>query len=296
MLIRDLFNVQPRYYTNKDIGFELEVEGRNLPHDVRDIGFRREHDGSLRGEENAEYVFDGPVELKEAVHRITSIYRTMRMNEAVIDESVRAGIHVHVNMQNEDYKTLFNLIVLYYAFENMLTKMCGDGREGNLFCLRAGDAKAIVAAISNAISSADMQALRTDDLRYAALNVTSLFKYGSVEFRAMRTTPKVMEVVRWVKLVHQLREAARTFNNPTEVVEHISVNEIEGFTQRVFGQMFKYLKLYDGWEKDVMKGVRLAQHIAYAADWDKLFQYIEIGGLKFPKRDGVVYEEPLEDF
>ena len=181
--------------TDGDIGVEIEVEGENLPQPNEDCLLRNftnfwniVKDGSLRGEA-WEYVFKRPAS-RETYKRVLS-YFTQQMEDkgSRFHDSVRAGIHIHINVQNLTVKELFNFLVTYYIMEEYIINRCGEGRQGNLFCLRSQDAPYILFSLYRAFRDNSCQEIATDLVRYSSLNVISLFKYGSLEFRALRTTP-----------------------------------------------------------------------------------------------------------
>ena len=172
--------------TKGDVGLEIEVEGTNLPLHVE--GFTRVHDGSLRGPETGEYIFASPCNLRETKKRLKNLLTEYENHATIIDTSYRTSTHVHINMQEDDMVTVYNMIILYLIFEDYLVKYCGEDREGNLFCLRMRDAEALLPMLLRAASSRSWSALSNEWLRYAAINVCALSKFGSLEFRSMRGT------------------------------------------------------------------------------------------------------------
>lgn len=266
--VMEIFGVPGHLKVAKDVGVEIEVEGKNLP--GGDKYWRREHDGSLRGEENAEYVLKEPLTLLQLKMALKSLAINYKTAGARIDESVRAGIHVHVNVQELNIIQLYNYITLYFVFEELLTKYCGESREGNLFCLRACDADYLVDRLQYAAQNNKFRTLITDDLRYAALNVKALGNYGSLEFRAMRSTKDFEVVQTWATILVQLRDQAKEFFEPTDIINGFSEGEAAGFINRIFGEHSHVLKQHAGWEKALVRGVRIAQEVAFCTNWQKL--------------------------
>lgn len=58
------FGIREDFAAKGDVGIEIEVEGKNLPKHFEKY-WRVEADGSLRGEDNAEYVLEKPSPLSK---------------------------------------------------------------------------------------------------------------------------------------------------------------------------------------------------------------------------------------
>lgn len=288
------FGLAQRLKTDGDVGIEIEVEGERLPKLQK--YWKNEHDGSLRGPENIEYVLERPMTLKDA--RVALKYLSVQYNQhdSDVHDSVRAGTHVHVNVQKLNIVELYNFMTIYLILEEVLVKGCGPTREGNLFCLRAGDADYLLNQLQYAAGHKDFRALYSDQLRYSSMNVKALGTYGSLEFRAMRGTRDLDAIYNWASLLVGLREFAKTFQNPEKIIEGFSEGQARGFLQEALGeQAEKYM--YEGFERMLCDGMRRAQDVAYCVNWDN-FTEVEkklIGDLEFPL--GTEFpNEPLEDF
>lgn len=291
------FKVKP---TKGDLGIEIEVEGRRLP--TPEKFWRREADGSLRGEESAEYVFSRPMTLKGAREALDYLAKCYEAQKSIIDDTVRAGVHVHVNCQSLTLVQLYNFIVLFLVFENVLTKFCGEYRQGNLFCLRACDADRILHTLKSAAKNRNFRLqFHHDNNRYAAMNVKALGDYGSLEFRAMRSTSDMDAIYTWAKILYDLREQATTYNSPHDIIAGFSQYGSREFMRQVFGEnvqhLFDQYKATSELESDLFKGMRNAQDIAFCADWEAWSRPPRIiGGLEFDALLEGTIDEPLEDF
>jgi len=159
-----------------EIGLEIEVEGANLPsgEDVKAF-WKQEVDPSLRGE-SCEYVLKKPVSRDYVGIALACLKDAYKKKKSVISKGHRAGIHVHVNVQDLSPKQLVSFATLYFMFEECLIRFCADSRLGNHFCLRVSDANYIVDLLTQAVSTGNLRHLHTDDIRYSGLNFTSLFK------------------------------------------------------------------------------------------------------------------------
>lgn len=289
------FGVKQQLKTSGDLGVEIEVEGVNLPD--APPGWRREEDGSLRGIENAEYVFRKPATLAKAQEALLALDAAYKECKTKVDDSVRAGIHVHVNVQDLSLIELFNFVTIYLVLEEILVDHCGEGRQGNLFCLRAMDAGYLIHTLRKVVAKKSFRELGIDDLRYSSMNVKALTTYGSLEFRAMRGTADMERVFNWAKLLLNLREVAKTFHDPKAVIQGFSEGEARGFVERCLGEQAEAFLAYDGALGKVKAGMRRAQDIAYACDWEMYREQptYMVGGLAFPITVQFP-DEPMEDF
>lgn len=262
------FGIPPQYHTTGDVGIEIEVEGERLPHTEK--YWKMEADGSLRNDpESMEYVLSKPSTLDQA--RIALKYLNVMYNkhDTKVHDTVRAGVHVHINVQDLNIIELYNFMTVYIILEDLLTKYCGEFREGNLFCLRTGDAEYLLHELVKVAQTKRFSRLVTDDLRYASMNVKALGTYGSLEFRAMRGTRDLDTIYKWAEILLGLREVAKTFSDPNDVVNGFSEAEADIFLDRCLGTNADMFREYSGWEKLISQGMRRAQDVAFATKWTK---------------------------
>lgn len=253
-----------------DVGIEIEVEGRRLP--IAERYWRNEHDGSLRGPENREYVLAEPSSIKRAELALKYLGILYKQNNTEVHDTVRAGVHVHINVQKLNIVELYNYLTLFFIFEEPLVKFCGEHREGNLFCLRSLDAEFLLSELRMAVINSDYYRLVSDDLRYGAVNVKALGTYGSLEFRTMRGTRDLDLILTWAKVLLSLREAAKAFYCPSDIINGFSEGESVWFLRRCFGE---HSGLFEGMPdigKMLTDGMRRAQDIAFAIDWRNLMR------------------------
>ncbi len=198
-----------RHFDNKliagEVGIEVELEGTGLPSKILKNGLKKSYwtattDGSLRGEA-LEYVLTSPIERAEVKEAIGQLYQELKISEAVIENSGRAGVHVHINVRELTFLQMYTFTLLYLVFEKVLVKFCGEGREGNLFCLRATDAEYLLYMLHRVIQTGSVNDLHTNELRYASINLTALRKYGSLEFRAMRSPVEAEVIETWLRCI-----------------------------------------------------------------------------------------------
>lgn len=260
--VREIYGLRS---TKGLIGLEIEVEGDNLPASI--VHWKREHDGSLRGE-SAEYVLNRPLSREKAFEALDNVMEAYKASGSKIKNSYRCSTHVHINVQDMHMPQVYNMILLYMMFEEHLVRYCGEHREGNLFCLRVKDAVALVPVLARTAQTGEWRRFREDILRYAAINVTSLPKYGSLEFRSMRGTDNMEEIKVWVDLLLAIKEAAQSYEDPVKIIEDISMLGPDGLADKVFGNLLENLQLEDNWEEHVFSSMRTLQILAYAPNWE----------------------------
>lgn len=252
-------------YKDGDIGIEVEMEGRRLPLNLIP-GWLTKPEGSLRGE-GIEYVLAEPCAEEAVAPLLEILWSTFARNKSILSPSSRCSVHVHINVQRMTEVQLFNFITLYLIVEDALVNWCGDGRVGNLFCLRARDAEFVIDSLEETSVDGLWGRLHTNDLRYAALNCKALGDFGSLEFRSLRGTDDPELIKKWVSILLHLRNAALRYDFPNNILDGFSAGGEEAFCREVFGDHFEELFDYPTWREDVRSGMRRCQCIAYSGDW-----------------------------
>jgi hypothetical protein len=263
-----------------DVGIEIEVEGSNLP--PAPLGWRKERDASLKAAESAEYVMRSPVPIAELRESLDRLRGSFKMNNAVIDDSYRAGIHTHINVQKLTIKQLMNFVALFLIMEECLVDYCAPSRRGNHFCLRAKDAEYFIQLLWRTCEEGNLKLLHTDDIRYSAMNLKSLFDYGSVEFRSLESTQDYEKIALWAEMLYNLREQAVKFSSPDKVMEAISgAGDYKNFVQEIMNKWFPIIEAQPGWQKKVRNGILNAQDFAFSRDWNAINLNIFQKGARF---------------
>lgn len=258
--VKDVFRVAGK---RGDLGVEIELEGRGV-YDIGHVdGWLRDEDGSLR-DEAYEYVLANPVKLDKLPECIDALNEAIDVAGARIYDTGRAGVHVHVNVQQLTMTQVYNMIVLYLIFEDQLIDLCGEYRDGNLFCLRASDAEYMIDFLAATAKQQAWYDLGSDNVRYAALNVNAIARYGSLEFRAMRSTTCKDTLMSWAGILLELRRLACEFENPIAIIEAFSRETPRRMYDRLFAD---YPNLVPFDRQSMMDGMRRAQIIAFSSDW-----------------------------
>ncbi len=277
--LNEIYSFRKKYPLSKQIGIEIEMEGTLLSL-TEGKYWRQTGDGSLRGKESIEYVLKEPCNKDYVTDRIENLltetekrFEGKHQNNAQFTPSDRCGVHIHINVQNMIFTECFNFIFLYLLLEKILVGYCGKSREGNLFCLRAGDAEHFIDRMIACKEQSNLSLLdrkpETDEqhtLRYASINPQAIFKFGSVEFRALRTPKNLLDIVEWINILYQIRDRSFQFENPMHFVEHYSMLGENIFFDEIMGEYAPILrrKVSDVPQK-LLDGIRLTQDIAYAS-------------------------------
>ena len=269
-----------------DIGIEVEVEGENLS--IVDQGYwRTEADGSLRGRypgQSAEYVLAEPVlvsKVKPALKQLIKAQAAAKLNF-----SFRTSVHVHVNVQELSHIQLINIIYTYLLLEEPLINFCGRERKGNRFCLRLQDAEGFMEYFKFLIQNRlkDFHMLNENSMRYSAINLAALRKYGSLEFRAMRGNLELKTLTDWVSALVQIKNyACQDKATPATIYQTFCEKGCEGFLRDVLG-VYADAYIYPGFEKDMQR--------SFSLSIDAPFLYREYKHL-FVEQPEVVAPKPL---
>lgn len=242
-----------------DVGIEIEVEAEEPLPSVSGV-WRYEEDGSLRGN-SMEYITNGPIALGDVGQSLQLLHK--QISPHGILNSFRAGVHIHVNVQELTLPQLGNFAAIYYCLETALTKFCGDMREGNHFCLRLRDAEYPLHMLVSSLSNSNLFHLGTDNLRYAAMNLRSITRYGSLEFRAMETQPDFDKIEDWCNILCRIRDYAVQMTDRSNIAYQISADGPENWARAIIGEdLFPRIN-HTNFERDVMHDMRIAQPLIY---------------------------------
>jgi len=245
-----------------EVGIEVEVEGPRL--DMNDDKYWTvTGDGSLRGN-SAEYVLRDPVPRDEVKEVIDLLMRRHASDLYLVEPSERCGVHIHVNCQELTLRQTFNFAVLYLAFEDVLMRWCGEDREGNLFCLRTGDASHFIPTFARCIKEHTVHWMSGDQFRYASINLGALEKYGSMEFRGMRTPEDLNVIKTWVDILLRLKDKSLQYEKPQQIVEAVSIGPGQFITDAL-GPYEELVECRD-MHQMVVQCIRRIQPAVYAFD------------------------------
>jgi hypothetical protein len=259
-----------------EFGVEIETEGLKA-YDRPGMAFWTVHvDDSLRGPAPYEYVLKQPLDFKEQIPQALEEFKLKTEGIKFDEKSFTTSVHVHVNMLNETFLTLGNFLTTYCIVENLLKKFAGENRESNLFCLTLTDAEENfqnMLHIINCIKGKHFSNLELDQgsTKYAALNLCSLYKYGSLEIRLLRGTTDTNLIYDWLSLLNSVLKFSRQDMTPKDVIWSWRQKGTELLSD-IFGQHRKLLRFGDD-EKIIDTNFWFAANAAMSVpDWRVLDQ------------------------
>lgn len=243
-----------------EVGIEVEVEA-NKPINHMIPGWHTTEDNSLRGPYNCEFVLDNPLPLDGALSAIKSLREGLKPSDVL--DSLRAGVHVHINVRKFTRDELLNFVALYYILEEPLTEWCGENRVNNHFCLRYRDAEAILNHVISFFKAGKYGSINADQVKYAALNYSSIPKYGSIEFRQLQTYPNLEKLSEWVSVLVHLKNVGKDIGESEFIIEQFSQKGPIGWAQEIMGDHFDLIKDQFNLEMKLHDGMRVAQDVIF---------------------------------
>lgn len=256
-----------------EIGIEIECEGNKFKKSESILAdyWKYTKDGSLRGQDNAEYVLAKPIDFAKVDEAIDKLWDMFKAYGTILDESNRTSVHVHLNVQKFHLNRLAAFLGMYFSLEELLTQWCGEHRVGNLFCLRGKDAPSIITTLKRFIQQ-DCGYELGNNLHYAGLNGNAISKFGSIEIRSLRgcTDPSVIKD--WVAILRRMYEFSAEFKDPRGLVDSFSGGGPLAYFDMVLGDRASSLKEALGYDnqkimESLYDGIRLAQDICYCREW-----------------------------
>jgi len=245
-------------------GVEVELEGRNVPQVTKElalVGWLTKDDLSLKAG-GIEFYFKGPQNLgltEEAIRRLwkeTAKFEPMYTN--------RTATHVHYNISDLTIDKMYDLFTINLMFEELLLSYVDEERRGNMFCLSASDADAV---LYNLIKDKKDGTFKVsgmfDSYKYGNLNFAAACKYGTIEYRSLQTPKHDRVLLDWVQCIHKINEFVRDNNQPAaEYIRGASIAGPATFAKSVLGD---HIKMFEAnLVKDLMmRGIRNAQHVAF---------------------------------
>jgi hypothetical protein len=188
-------------------------------------------------------------------------------------------------------------MALYFSVEEVLTAWCGDHRVGNLFCLRAKDAPAIITELKKFFTNYGRSKF-SNGMHYAGLNAGSLHTFGSIEIRTLQGSTNPREIVEWVSILQRIYELSGEYSDPRKVVEGFSGEGPMAYLNGVLGPHTNTVLSRSSMNtQEVMRslyeGIRFAQDLCYCVDWSAI-EWVDVGADPFnrtPKKSAASLTE-----
>lgn len=255
------------------VGVELELEGRNVAlEDVATPRWKRHAEPSLRGE-SMEYTLAGPQEVEETKKLVNDLFDKFRKHGVVLNNSHRTSTHVHLNFSDKPLKKMVNFFCLFTMFEELLQYYSGEDRKGNLFCLSTREGEGIVYHLAEGLRAGNMHIFAGDRFKYGACNLSSLFKFGTVEVRTMRGADTAEQVNNWLDILNDMYQYALKMESPVDLVQDLSHVGADALLRKVFSpksvrELLRTFPAIRTLHHSLMDGARIIQVLAYEFDGD----------------------------
>jgi hypothetical protein len=249
-------------------GIELELEGRGVGlQDIATRGWQRHNDGSLRGE-SIEFTTSGGKSFEESQKLVKELFKKFKDNNVKFNNSIRTSTHVHLNFSDKPIKAAINFFVLFTLLEEVLQYYSGEDRKGNVFCLSSRDAEGIVQVLSEALATGNLHQFSGDRYKYAACNLCSLFKFGTIEIRTMRGAKSEEEVNNWLSILNDMYKYSLKMISPAALINDLSYKGAEGlmldiFSEGNYKELMKDFPAPRTLHASLMDGARILQVLAY---------------------------------
>lgn len=283
------------------IGVECEFENvrRNLPVE-NELRYWTPHaENSLRNN-GQEWVFAEPLFGADAYKAIEWLFAQAK--RAGFVTSVRTGLHVHVDARDLDYTQFTRMCLAYALVEPVLFDWVGDQREESIYCVpwyyadRSVDAAVRIIKAMASDSKKDVESIRAQATirrgvpreleiraetttttsqasqnyeRYAAFNLNSLHKFGSIEARHMLMTLDQQRVFDWINMLMCLKKFAMTNNyDPIAMLKDVGNR---GFIEALFGPLSPKLingKLHEHMARGLMTALDIRRQTKTEASWE----------------------------
>lgn len=257
----------------KDIGIEIEAEVG--PKDMNPVDifvtiqdkegkpkyWGIKGDGSLRN--GAEYFSNGPIaigKMDEAMEEFMTYSKGCKFRE----DSIRTSVHYHVNVSDLTLNQILAVIVGWWFLETPVVNTQGPTRVGNLFCLRVSDAEHLVQDVLRSVEEDTTPLLGHtlgDNVKYAALNINAVSRFGSLEFRFNKGTVDPSEIDKWGRMLYTLVRSFAAMGTPSAVVEFYERAQAVAFATRFLPTWL--IKLFTGrWEQGIDSNYSYAYLVA----------------------------------
>lgn len=249
--------------TGDPVGVEVEIENNSSSRVDRLSNWNVVGEGSINGFEAVLSQPMGGLHLVQALQELEDAL-SERTQEQMFSEMT--STHIHINVTDLTADELFSFITLAIMFEPVLYNYVAPHRNKNHFCLPMSDADDVLVRLAQVV-----MAHRRGDLsrghfstrfsmnqcKYAGINLSSIARYGSLEFRMHQGTSRTTDIIRWVNILLTLKEHSRG-RSPVNILEtKVEMGIMSQFVE-ILGN-YSGILTYEGIEDDILDGIRNAQ-------------------------------------
>lgn len=252
------------------IGLEFEAENVSYAREgfPADNLLRRHYhmkgDGSLR-DNGAEFVFANPLmgqDMDDALVIMSKESKNWSLSE-------RCGLHVHLDVRDMEQIDIYKLFLLYATFEYLIYQFVGDNRDKNNFCVpwfRTYEQHGVMSKILNGKNYDEVGMYVENASRYMGMNLASLSKFGTLEFRHMQNTHDFTKITNWINIIMQLKKSAEEEPLTGEdLLQKIHRTQPEKFAEEKMPLLFSIVGRLPGFVQLFNQGVEVCEEILISA-------------------------------
>lgn len=264
------WTTESAFLPKQEFGVELELEGFGaelmgaMTAQQKTLWIAH-NDPSLRGDAT-ELVLRRPVTYDEFVHKSLPEFTKLKNDAGFKPQlSNRCSVHVHIDFAHKTVYSLCKFLTLYALLEDFFFKACGPERQGNHFCISLRENARFSEQFVQCLEKNNFRAFRDENIRYMALNLQSLWKFGSVEIRLHEGTADEDRLKLWVSVLKELVDYSTAINlTPDEIIRQSSMHGLNGFIERNLPTTWKLIKdvYYDSYAH-----TDTAQDFAFGVSW-----------------------------
>ena len=256
-----------QFVSSRRVGIELEYERIKIdPYTILNLDlWEITEDGSLRmvepGTMSLELRYKRPLGGLDSEKALVSLNRFLKRDSTIL-VSERTGLHVHVDFRDVSIDQLRNFYIYYLLSEPFLYNYSGAGRDKNIFCVPMYRTPAIITGQLNlgAFTAKSRIGRSLQSMhKYSGINLGSLARKGSIEFRMHPSSTDVNRIQQWINILLKLTEEGTTAKiNVRKLLKRgeSGINLVE----EIFKEHYQYLAV-----GDISKSLEIGLESVYAA-------------------------------
>lgn len=233
------------------VGIEVEMEYfKAIGHGLWDCLWQFKGDGSLRN--NGMEAISLPVKGDWIRYALKVLFDSIKH----VKFTPRTSIHIHLDVRQLTVKQLITFLLTYLSVESLLYKFVGNDRDKNIYCVPLYTTtlvNSLVDWVNKSIVKHDFS-----NNRYAGLNLDSLRKFGTLEFRQLHGTHDTNKIMNWINLIFKIYQFSLRSDLDTilKKITELNTNSFYiAYVNEVFEEMVGVLDLLDI-KSDLEKGVK----------------------------------------
>lgn len=249
-------------YAEPAIGIEVEVENIR-DHVPIQHSWQANTDGSLRNH-GLEFISlpTKPKLVETAINHLFDVLPTSA------HFSPRTSIHVHMNVRDLTLAQVYNIVILYQCFEDLLYKFAGPERKKSIFCVPLGSTSYYIGMRRAFVDRP--QGINWS--KYTGLNLAPINNYGTIEFRHLRGTNNRETIFDWLHFLYNIWHYASSHS--TDELEALirECSSTRDYTQLgydVFGDRFNKLNNDGAYTKAMREDFAVSKLFMSRFDYSK---------------------------